>query len=248
MVCALIRYLSGATTGTATVRSRFLTSSASIQSLGWRRQCSAQGRVVLSGKYTYETKRYYATRLSGATCLTAFQYAFSERLSRVLWRRERTLLLAGQIIIGFGNIGFFLIFGGCDGLFGVSGGSATDSSASAGEQLLMGQGQGFGWLPDDYGAAAAAAAGGGGEYPVEWAGNVSSSSSAAAFLGGADYGSADAAAEKGKVPVWVVVLVGSWWTFGGSMQVRTHSHTEHTSRARTEHRQSTRDHPHTGKI
>ena len=48
--------LSGATTGTATVRSRSLTFSASIQSLGWRRQCSAQGRVVLSGKYTYETK------------------------------------------------------------------------------------------------------------------------------------------------------------------------------------------------
>jgi hypothetical protein len=60
--------LSGATTGTATVRSRFLTSSASIQSLGWRRQCSAQGRVVLSGKYNYETKRY-ATQLNTATTI-----------------------------------------------------------------------------------------------------------------------------------------------------------------------------------
>ena len=77
------------------------------------------------------------------------------------------------------NIGFLVIFGGCDGLFGLT--ANGSASASGGDDAL--------WLDDSY-----------------------SNASLAAEVGAGVSGRGD------PVPVWVVVVVGSWWTFGGSMQ------------------------------
>eukprot|EP01043_Picozoa_sp_COSAG02_P068111 COSAG02_NODE_11194_length_1773_cov_1.493429_1_plen_143_part_00 len=111
------------------------------------------------------------------------------------------------------NIGYLIIFGGCYGLGGVAKGSSAGSSDD--------------WLWDDTGSLPSKYAL---QYSNESANSVDNSyiynDPITAVAGAGATTSEDAYGSDSNasvVPVWVVILVGSWWNFGGAMQVcRTH--------------------------
>lgn len=114
------------------------------------------------------------------------------------------------------NIGYLIIFGGCFGLGGVENGASAGSSASGPDD----------WLWDDTGSLPSKYAW---QYANESAKSVDNSYkyndpvTAAAAGAMASEDAYDSEAKAAVVPVWVVILVGSWWNFGGAMQVcRTH--------------------------
>ena len=163
---------------------------------------------------------------SGIGLPTAF---LSAKLSHRWY--ERSLLFLGQAIIGIGNTGFLLIFGGCmEGgpadtrvQHGAGaepmGASGSGSMATDGWELssLLG-GRSSRWVDDDW------------DWRVQPSSNTSSTPEHEAVRTGWSSGWGGGChgcecSSQGylwaipRVPIWVVILIGGWWNMGGSIQV-----------------------------
>jgi hypothetical protein len=108
--------------------------------------------------------------------------------------------------VGIRNVGYLIIFGGCYGLGGVGNGASTTSSAGGSDD----------WLWEDTDSLSSSYAW---QYANESAKSVNNSYTYDDRPLAVAAGAVDATTNATVVPVWVVVLVGSWWNFGGAMQV-----------------------------
>lgn len=144
-------------------------------------------------------------------------------------------------MIGMGNVGYLMIFSGCDGLL-TSEAKASDNNSGTGSEAgsaisdygtLVGLGVQNSWPLDDEPRQSITPDDLGTQQDDAWLRNSSNGGMTAEYpyVGMLDEGAyysyeTAAGAAKGEVPIWVVVLIGSWWNFGGAMQVLSHLRVE----------------------